>query len=258
MGKSLTFKSLVNVIKKIIKKNNNNSDTLYLASQSQSRQKLLKETKISFKIIKHKSDENILQGDLTFSQYVIKIANHKMSHVILPDAQKYFRDTKKNYIYVCTADTLVKNIKTNKILGKPKDKQEAKKILKCVSSGPVEVMTGCCVKKFILSLKCKSTGRRPVDLHTSVSCKDDLDNKVWVCSQTISWATGAIAQFSVPQNFLKEYFEFTPGALYASGASVIEGYAQKFLKYINGSYSAVIGLPVWELVKNLEKIGFKF
>ena len=50
----------------------------------------------------------------------------------------------------------------------------------------------------------------------------------------------------------------TCGSSDLCGAGVIEGIGQAFLKNINGSYTAVIGLPLFELRQALKKIGFKF
>jgi len=46
--------------------------------------------------------------------------------------------------------------------------------------------------------------------------------------------------------------------MYCCGAGMVEGFGASFLKSINGSYSAVIGLPLFELRDALKKLDFKF
>ena len=49
-------------------------DILYLASQSESRQKLLHDAEIEYKLLQHKSDESISNLNGNFESYVLDIA----------------------------------------------------------------------------------------------------------------------------------------------------------------------------------------
>lgn len=197
-------------------------DILYLGSQSSSRQRLLREAQIPFKLASHGSDEALERGDDSFENYVLKIAQEKMRHVCIhePDAR-----------YILTADTLVHVVRSGRILGKPKDRDDAKNMLRAMRNEVVEVITGSCLRK--------QEGQKIIAQH--------------------AWTTGAFIEFSIGEEYLDTYFDKEPHVLSASGACIIDaGYGQSFFKSIRGSYTAVIGLPLFELRQELKKMGFLF
>ena len=201
-------------------------DTLYLGSQSSSRQKLLRDAGIRFAVASHTSDENVIRGDLPFNEYVMKIAQEKMRHVVLDQS---------NCRYVLTADTLVHLPSSGLILGKPKDREDAKNMIRAMRHEVVEVVTGCCLQKYGTSVH---------GTHVVASA---------------TWTTGALIEFHVDEEFIDAYFDKEPYALSAAGSCIVDsGYGQSFFKRITGSYSAVIGLPLFELRQELLKMGFIF
>lgn len=207
-------------------------DVLYLGSQSEPRQNLLKLADIDFKVLTHKSSECVIEPSDDFEKYVIAIACDKMQYLQLPEV-------KEPKIFVLTADTLIKTTHTNpilgtQILGKPKDLEHAKEMLRSIRNQPVDVLTGCCLQVM------NAAGQH------------------WEIEKRQCWATGAQVEFSIDEESLDLYFKKEPWALHACGAGVIEGIGQAFLKNINGSYTAVLGLPLFELRQALKKIGFKF
>jgi predicted house-cleaning NTP pyrophosphatase (Maf/HAM1 superfamily) len=42
------------------------------------------------------------------------------------------------------------------------------------------------------------------------------------------------------------------------GAGRIEDFGENFLKSVNGSYTTILGLPMFELRRALKEIGFKY
>ena len=54
------------------------------------------------------------------------------------------------------------------------------------------------------------------------------------------------------------YLKNTPHALKAACSGVVEEFGQNYFKSIKGSYSSVIGLPMFELRLALKELGFKF
>lgn len=206
-------------------------DILFLGSQSSSRRKLLDVAGIPYKLLTHASQECVVMPDDNFGDYVIAIACDKMRHLQLPK----FGEVDKNHIFVLTADTLVKATKNNQIIGKPENLEHAKSIVKMISTQPLQISTGCCLKRF------------------------EKRSDSWEESASTSWATGAIVEFCVScDDDLDLYFNKLPGVIHASGASIIDDFGQCFLKSINGSHSAVIGLPLFELRQSLRLIGFLF
>ena len=61
-------------------------------------------------------------------------------------------------------------------------------------------------------------------------------------------------EFEVPDNLIEDYIKRS-GALEAAGAIKIEDGPQ-FVKLVNGSYTAIIGLPMYELWHSLNDFGF--
>ena len=70
------------------------------------------------------------------------------------------------------------------------------------------------------------------------------------------WTTGAIIEFYVDHDSIDKYFATFPNVLQCSGAGVVEDHGLSYLKSISGSYTAVLGLPLYELRLALKKIGF--
>ncbi len=205
-------------------------DTLLLASQSQPRRELLRQAGIKFKTIGHTSDEKVNLAGLDFFAYVLAIAQDKMSHVLLPE---HSQETGE-YVFVLTADSLSRTIKSNNIFGKPKDKEDAKRMMRIIREEPVEIATGCCLEKKVWK------------------------NNAWHTEQSEEWVTEGVLEFCVEEAWLETYFEKEPDALYSAGAGIIENYGQNFFKSIKGSYTAVIGLPIFELRQALKTLGFRF
>jgi septum formation protein len=113
--------------------------------------------------------------------------------------------------FILSADTIV--FCSNKIFLKPKDKQEAKKFLAFFSGRKHNVLTCVCLAKKN-SIKIKK-------VITKVTFKRLNEQEIEEYLSTTEWKDKA-------------------------GAYAIQGYAEKFIKRINGSYSNVVGLPLFE------------
>ena len=112
----------------------------------------------------------------------------------------------------------------NKIYGKPKSSDHAFTMLSELSGQVHEVITG-------------------VSVGAWNSEKADI--------ATISVST--FVEFGdISTIELKEYSE-TDEPLDKAGAYAIQGYAEKFIKGIKGSYSNVVGLPLFEALKLLKQ-----
>ena len=205
-------------------------DTLYLGSQSRSRQRLLKEAHIPFVVLDHKSDEEAVARDPDFKQYVATIAQGKIEALDLPNPA----DIKTEYIFVITADTLIRTIADDNILAKPVSLEHAKDMLQRISTGPIDVQTGCCLRRY----KKASSG--------------------WFIEKEVVWTSGAIIEYMQDPEDFDAYVKQFPFILAISGGCAAEGYGQNFFKSINGSLTAVYGLPIFELRQELKKLGFAF
>jgi septum formation protein len=205
-------------------------DTLYLGSQSRSRQRLLKEANIPFIVLDHKSDEEAIARDPDFKQYVTAIAKSKIEALDLPHPA----DIKTDYIFVLTADTLIRTIANDQILAKPVSLEHAKDMLQRISAGPIDVQTGCCLRRY------KKTGTN------------------WQIEKEIQWASGATIEYVQEPEEFDAYVKQFPFVLSITGGCIAEEYGQNFFKSINGSLTAVYGLPVFELRQELKKLNFIF
>lgn len=197
--------------------------TLLLGSKSPSRQMLLNEARIPFTLVEQDADETKCDWGLALPQIVTDIACHKMEHVQLPIGQQ------DSICFVLTADTLSQD-KDGMVQGKPVDRTDA-----------------------IAKIKVARTGSR---LCTAFC----LDKKVWHAD---SWATerriervvSSEYQFILPDEWVDIYFEKSMG-LNTAGAIAVEGFGAQFLRILHGSYTAIVGLPMFELREALQEIGF--
>jgi septum formation protein len=208
-------------------------DILYLGSKSKPRQKLVELAEIPFKVLEHESDECGIDLKQNFHDYVLEIAKHKMDHLILPEQPEVIDEQKQERIFVLTVDTLVQSCKSKEILPKPTDKDDAKRMLRILRNEEVEVVTGCC-----LDVKVWKNGE-------------------WRTETENHWTTSTLVEFCVDEELLNKYFEKMPHAMHACTAGIIEGYGANFLKSVKGSYTSVLGLPLYKLRQELKKMGFR-
>jgi septum formation protein len=199
-------------------------NVLYFGSKSQSRRMLLEESQIPFVVVGQEADESQCDWGLPLPQLVLSIALHKMDHVILP-AGKYEGEV----CYVLTADTMSHD-KAGKIHGKPVDRDDAISKIRASAAGSF-LCTAFCVEKKVW--------------------KQDA----WVTEERITDVVSAEFIFFVPENWIDIYLEKTP-FLDVSGGMAIEKYGNQFLKTVQGSYSTIIGLPLFEVREALQKLGF--
>ncbi len=205
------------------------SDSLYLGSQSLARRRLLDYAKINYQLISHGSNEQLTYTPHSFQEHVLAIAQHKMQSLNLPAPSSL----NTNYLFALTADTLMRNTISGEIFGKPRDRNHAISMLTHERQGPIEVLTGCCLEKY------------------------DNHHNHWSMAESTHWVSGAIIEFYVDADSIEEYLSTFPYVLQCSGAGVVEEHGLTYLKSISGSYTAVLGLPLYELRAALKKMGFR-
>jgi len=196
---------------------------LLLGSSSVSRQQLLTQAKIPFTVISQSADESQCDWGLALPQLVERIALYKMNHVMLPVG------TEGERCFVLTADTLTQDA-DGTIQGKPVDRADAVDKIKKARAGSV-LFTSFCLDKRV--------------------CKQG----VWELEQRIQKTVGAAFLFVIEDAAIDYYLDNSIG-MGTSNAIAIEGFGEQFLKKITGSYSTVIGLPLFEVRQALLEIGF--
>lgn len=197
--------------------------TLYLASGSQSRKRLLELANIPFTLISQDADESQCSLKQPLEELVQEIAKLKMEHIILPDGQE------GEIAYFLTADTMTID-PSNQFHGKPEDREQAISMLKACRQGAI-VGTSFCLERKLYK------------------------NNQWQTQEQITGYDRAWCVVDVPDEFLDFYLDSVPFTS-VSGGITIEGFGEQFVKEINGCYSAIIGLPMYKVRDSLYKLGF--
>ncbi|MBI2774941.1 Maf family protein [Candidatus Dependentiae bacterium] len=198
---------------------------LYLGSNSSSRKKLLTEMAIPFQVVGHQADEEACGWELPLEKLVETIAIAKSEHVIIPqDADK------QKPIFVLTADSLCCDAR-GKIHGKPESRDDAIAKIQALN-GKGKVSTAFCLEKKV------------------------FEDNSWIAQERIIKVVTADYEFDLPDSWIDRYLHNVPFYMNISGGITIDGYGAQFLKLINGSYSTILGLPVFEVRQALEEIGY--
>ncbi|MBR2067991.1 MAG: septum formation protein Maf [Solobacterium sp.] len=181
---------------------------LILASQSPRRKELLEKCGYSFICIPADVDE-IIDESKPLEKEIERLALKKAETILTmyPDA------------IVIGSDTIV--VLDNKILGKPKNHVEARRMLNSLSNKKHSVITGLCIisnqKKYITS----------TTSHVSFAKMSEEEIDAYI-------ATGECDD--------------------KAGAYAIQGYGARYIQGIEGDYYSIMGLPlhlVYEELKNM-------
>ena len=111
---------------------------IILASGSPRRSELLRLAEIPFEIIVSKTDE-IYPGELSPSQIAVHIAKEKANAV----KRLVDKEDNNNEYTIIAADTIV--VLDDWIIGKPKDREDAIRILTALAGKKHKVITGVCI-----------------------------------------------------------------------------------------------------------------
>jgi septum formation protein len=185
---------------------------------------LLKESQIDFIVIHQDADESQCDWNLPIEKVVESIAVHKMEHLVLQPHEQ------NAVVYVLTADTLVQDA-YGALHGKPIDYQDAVEKIKKLRNG-TRIVTSFCLDKKRFS------------------------GDHWIIEQRVQVTVEASCSMIIPDNAIDDYLAALPLALKCAGAMALEGYGMQFVKSLSGSYSALLGLPLYELRQALQAIGF--
>ncbi|MBU2492727.1 MAG: septum formation protein Maf [Bacteroidetes bacterium] len=183
----------------------------YLASKSPRRKKLLKQININFKSLNVDLIEEVLDGE-----HPIKTVKRLSAHKMLIAEKKI-----KNGI-ILTADTIV--VLKGQIIGKPKDKKDAEKILKFLSGNTHYVYTGFAITNL-------------------------LNNK-----RIVDYEKTAVTFHKLSVEMIKDYIETGSPMDKAGAYGIQDDFGAVFVKKINGSYYNVVGLPLSKVYNSILSI----
>ncbi len=187
------------------------SGQFILASASPRRQELLRSVGLKFKTIPAHVNENYIKGESP-NQHVRRLSFNKAMVIAgkYPDA------------WVLGADTIV--VIDKLVLGKPKNKSQAREMLSKLSGRIHKVYTGftiaCMVAKvhkikvITSAVQFKTIGKEELKWYTA--CKEPYDK---------------------------------------AGGYAVQGKGSYFIRSIRGSYTNVIGLPLSEVLEELKSLG---
>lgn len=182
-----------------------------LASKSPRRRSLLEDIGLKFDIMESTVDESVIPKDLSPNLYVQELALLKSSLVA--------SEAGKGHL-VIGADTVV--VHDGKIIGKPKDFDEAFEMLSSFSGAAHTVYSGVCV----------------TDSSTLRSVTDYCATKVYFSPMSGQEIT----------DYINTYKPFDK-----AGAYGIQEYAGVFVDRIDGDFFNVVGLPLSKLYNLLKK-----
>jgi septum formation protein len=183
-----------------------------LASGSPRRRQLLQLVGIDHDVIPSDIDESIRTGELP-EQYAERLAREKVDHIA---------QDKRNSVVV-GADTIV--VIDNQILGKPRDVEDAARMLKTLSGRSHTVMTA-----------------------VAASCNGKTVSGVEIVDVTF---------LPLDDERISRYIS-TREPMDKAGAYGIQGYGATLVRRIDGDYFAVMGLSLVRLVALLRELGILY
>ena len=206
---------------------------LLLASASPRRAALMRQLDLKFDIAAADIDESVLPEEQV-ADYVMRLATEKARAVIA----SYQIPLHVQELIVIASDTAVSI--DNAILGKPRDYQHAREMWLKLSGTSHQVLSSLAVMQLKIAGSASESNAKPAR-YELISSKSALSTStVEFCPLTEAnmmnyWATGE------PQD--------------KAGAYAVQGIAAQWIRKISGSYSGIMGLPLYELSCLLTECG---
>ena len=192
-------------------------NTLILASSSPRRKELLGQLGVAFNIVRANIDEFRDEAEIA-GDYVVRLAEQKARAV--SDGQSFSDST-----LILAADTCI--VFTGKVIGKPKDYSDAVEIYRQLSGQVHQVLSAVC----LLQVKHNAQDTFQIRLSTTeVEFRQISESEI-------------------------DYYWRSGEPVDKAGGYGIQGLGAIFIKRINGSYSGVMGLPLYETAEMLANYG---
>ncbi len=194
---------------------------IVLASASPRRKELLSLIVPSFDVLPADIDETPIKDEAA-EAYVLRMAKEKAMASL--ERYKQANNTVVQKTVFIASDTSV--VVEGEILGKPQDLAEAKTMLRKLSGRSHQVMTSICL------------------------CDQNLDQLV-----TENIVT-QVSFRSISDVEIEQYWR-TGEPVDKAGSYAIQGLGALFVTHMSGSYSAVVGLPLYETSQLLTQFGIQ-
>lgn len=194
---------------------------VYLASQSPRRSQLLDQLGVRHELLLPDAGEDAEALEVVLRNEAPKTYVQRVTGLKLAAAQARMTRRKLPLAPVLCADTTVAMGKT--IFGKPADADDAKRMLRALSNRPHRVITAIAL----------GWG----------------DQQVAACSE--SWVTFA----DMSEGDIQAYVACGE-PMGKAGGYAVQGRAAAHITHISGSYSGIMGLPLFETAQALRSLGF--
>ena len=232
------FRNLYNVRKMTMK--------LVLASGSQRRRELLTMCGYDYEIIVSNADETIDENDP--ESFVRALSFRKAKDVF----DRLFAAGRRDFA-VIGSDTVVAFQKDGGtkpvIIGKPKDAEDAVRILSMLSGKTHRVFTGVSVIADIpdenAAAQCSIRKKEEIQTECSIQEKEEIQTECSITEVTFE---------TLSPDEITDYVN-SGDPLDKAGSYGIQGPFGMFVREIRGNYFTVIGMPIPVLYKMLKKIG---
>ena len=185
---------------------------IILASSSPRRQELMKEFNLPFEVMVKKVDE-------TFQENID--VYHESMEISKKKAEVIFNDIEGDVI-VIGSDTIV--VQDGKIYGKPKDYDDAVRMLEIFSDNHHEVISSLCLLIRKNGVEYTELTYDKCDVYVDKMTREEIDD--WIKSNDVYSKAGAYA--------------------------IQEGFG-KYIKRIDGDYFSIVGFPIHKLYELLKK-----
>lgn len=184
---------------------------LILASSSPRRKDLLARLGIQFRIVPAEVEEESLNGELPHEQV------SRLAHAKAKEISDRFPDS-----WVLGADTIV--VVDGRVLGKPRDREEARSMLDTLAGRTHEVYTGYAL----------------MNAAAGVSL--------------VRWVRSLVTIRSLSPDEIEGYVD-TGEPMDKAGSYAVQGIGSGIVESIGGSYTNVVGLPLCEVARDLQQLG---
>jgi septum formation protein len=197
---------------------------IYLASQSPRRQELLKQMGVQFEMLLPEPGEDTEAIEVPLPNEKARAYVERVTLVKSAVALARWQQSKLPWAPILCADTTVSlpNHPTGEILGKPSDAEDAKRILSLLSGKIHEVLTAVAIT--------------PVP-NSKPACLVQVS--------TVEFAPLSTAQI--------EAYIASGEPFGKAGAYGIQGLGSSLIPSIKGSYSGIMGLPIYETTQLLAR-----
>ena len=195
---------------------------IYLASQSPRRRQLLEQLGVAYELLLPDEDEDAESLEMVLPREAPKTYVQRVTQLKLDAALARMKRRKLPAAPILCSDTTV--ALGREILGKPQDAADAQRMLRTLSGQTHRVMTAVAI----------GSARKRV--------------------QALSTSQVRFAPLT-PAQIQKYVASGEP--MGKAGAYAVQGAAAGLIEHMSGSYSGIMGLPMFETAQLLRELGFK-